>query len=383
MRGGLDVVILADGFVFSFARRQLREEVRGENLDIGREIAAFCEKHGISSKTVNLFIAEDLVYGVSLDLPLRTPNLKEAVELQLGLMLPFPEDEALSAYSVWRNKEGYRVMVFAARTKVAAEVVEELVEDGYTVKGLYPENQRYVTARMRRRKWALVMPGRQNKVLIFDGAKLEDRLLLAGEKLSYEKLCEICGTGLILHTAPPRGSSFVDAQPLLTETPLLQEYDLLPDSYRRPDYLKMVVVILVVLNLLALGWMVWLRFENVRSQIQRTEAEIVSLKPLVIEVDKTKAQVKKVEEFVTTVTGIGKNPDLIGIMQTLTGDLPGDSYLDQFKFDSKGRMLTITGYANDLTELTDKLKNLGEVRLKSTSRRKDRNYFQVEIALHE
>lgn len=382
MRGGLEVVILADGFVFSFARRQLREEVRGEGLDIGREMTAFCEKHGIGSKTVNLFIAEDLVYGVSLDMPLRTPDLKEAVALQLGLMLPFPEEEALSAYSIVRIKDGYRVMVFAARTKVAAEVVEELIGDGYTVKGLYPENQRYVTAQMRRRKWALVMPGRQGKVLIFDGAKLEDRLLLAGERMSYEKLGELCGTGLILHTDPPRGSSFIDAQPLLAETPLLQEYNLLPDSYRRPDYLKMVVAVLVGLNLLALGWMIWLRFENLDTQIKQTEAKISSLKPMVAEVDKTKVQVKKVEEFVATVTGIGKNPDLIGIMQTLTSDLPGDAYLDQFKFDSKGRLLTINGYANDLTELTEKLKNLGEVRLKSTSRRKDRNYFQVEIALH-
>jgi len=383
MRGGLEVVILADGFAISFARSQLREELRGEDLDIGREMASFREKHKIGSKTVNLFIAEDLVYGVSLDLPVRTPDLKEAVGLQLGLMLPFPEEEALRAYSVIRNKEGYRVMAFAARAKVAAGVVEELVEDGYTVKGLYPENQRYVTARMRRRKWALVMPGRQNKVLIFDGAKLADRLLLAGEKLSYEKLSELCGTGLILHTDPPRGSSFVDAQPLLAETPLLQEYNLLPDSYRRPDYLKMVAVLLVVLNLVVLGWMIWLRFDNLRTRITQTEAEIAALMPLVAEVDKTKAQIKKVEGFVATMTGIGKNPDLIGIMQALTSDLPGDSYLDQFKFDSKARLVTITGYANDLTQLTDKLKNLGEVRLKSTSRRKDRNYFQVEIALHE
>jgi Tfp pilus assembly protein PilN len=201
--------------------------------------------------------------------------------------------------------------------------------------------------------------------------------------LSYEKLSELCGTGLILHTDPPRGSSFVDAQPLLAETPLLQEYNLLPDSYRRPDYLKMVAVLLVVLNLVVLGWMIWLRFDNLRTRITQTEAEIAALMPLVAEVDKTKAQIKKVEGFVATMTGIGKNPDLIGIMQALTSDLPGDSYLDQFKFDSKARLVTITGYANDLTQLTDKLKNLGEVRLKSTSRRKDRNYFQVEIALHE
>jgi hypothetical protein len=383
MRGGLEVVILADGFVLSFARRQLREELRGADLDIGQALATFCEQHTIRSKSVNIFIAEDLVYGVSLSMPLRTPDLKEAVSLQLGLILPFPEEEALSAYSVIREKDGFRVMAFAAGIKVAAEVVEELVGDGYTVTGLYPENQRYVTAQMRRRKWALVMPGRQTKVLVFDGAKLEDRFLLAEEKVSYEKLCELCGTGLILHTDPPRGSAFADAQPLLSETPLLQEFNLLPDSYRRPDYLKTVVIVLVLCNLLALGWMIWLRFDNLQTQITRTEKEIASLMPLVAEVDKTKAQIKKVEGFVTTMTDIGKNPDLIVIMQVLTSDLPVDSYLDLFKFDSNARLITLNGYANDLNELTDKLKNLGEVRLKSTSRRKDRNYFQVEIALHE
>lgn len=383
MKGGLEVVILADGFVISSARPQAREELRGEELDIGREVAAFRERHGIGSRAVNLFIAEDLVYGLSLDLPLRTPDLKEAVSLQLGLLLPFPEEGALSAYSISRKGEGYRVMAFAARTRLAAEVVEELVEDGYAVKGLYPENQRYVTARMRRRKWALVMPGRQNKVLVFDGVKLENRLLVAGENFSYEKLSELCGTGLILHTAPPRGSSFIDAQPLLTETPLLKEYNLLPDSYRRPDYLKSVVAVLVVLNLLVLGGMIWLRFDYLRLQIRQREAEISSLMPLVAEVDKTRDQIKKVEGFVATMTGIGKNPDLIGIMQTLTSDLPAESYLDQFKFDGATHLLTINGYATDLNELTAKLKKLGEVRLKSTSRRKDRNYFQVEIALHE
>lgn len=383
MKGGLEVVILADGFVISSVRPQAREELRGEELDIGREVAAFRERHGVGSRAVNLFIAEDLVYGVSLDLPLRTPDLKEAVSLQLGLLLPFPAEEALSVYSVSRKEDGYRVMAFAARTRLAAGVVEELIAEGFAVKGLYPENQRYVTARMRRRKWALFMPGRQNKVLIFDGVKLVNRLLVSGENSSSEKLSQLCGTGLILHTAPPRGSSFIDAQPLLTEKPLLREYNLLPDSYRRPDYLKMVVAVLAVLNLLVLGGMIWLRFDYLRVQIKQREAEIATLMPLVAEVDKTQAQIKKVEVFVAALTGIGKNPDLIGIMQTLTSDLPAEAYLDQFKFDGATRLLTINGYANDLNELTAKLKKLGEVRLKSTSRRKDRNYFQVEIALHE
>lgn len=383
MRGGLELVILADGFVVSSARRRVREELRGDDLDIGREVAAFCERHAISSRSVTLFIAEELVYGVALDLPLRTPDLKEAVSLQLGLLLPFPEEEALSAYTVQRTPEGYRVMAFAARTKVAASVVEELVEDGYTVTGLYPENQRYVTARMRRQKWALVMPGRQTKVLVFDGGKLENRLLTAGEKLSYEKLSELCGTGLILHTDPPRGSSFIAAQPLLEETPLLQEYNLLPDSYRRPDYLKLVVIVLVVLNLLALAGIGWSRFTRLEGQIRQADSEIAALMPKVAEVNKTKGQIKKVEEFLANLERVGKNPDLIGIIQKLTSDLPADSYLDQFRYDSRLRLLAMNGYTSDLAAMTATLRPLGEVRLKSTSRRKDRNYFQLEIALHE
>lgn len=383
MKGGLEVVILADGFVFSYARGRIREELHGEALDIGQELIAFCEKHRIGRRSVDLYVAEDLVFGLALELPLRTPDIKEAISLQLGLLLPFPEEEALSASSVARQADCYRVTVFAVRARVAATVIEELVEDGFTVKGIYPENQRYVTARMRRQKWALVMPGRQTKVLIFAGSVLQNRLLVVGDNSTYEQLSELCGTGLVLHTNPPPGSAFIAAQPLLAEAPLLRDYNLLPDSYRRPDYLKMLLVAMVVLNLLALAWAVELRFDGLRAQIKQTEGEIASLQPLVAEVDKTKSKIKKVGEFVATMVGIGKNPDLIAVMSALTSNLPTDAYLDQFRFDSKDRLVTINGYANDLAALTAKLDKLGQVRLKSTSRRKDRTYFQVEIALNE
>jgi len=383
MMEALEVIILADGFVLSHARGRIREELRGEDLDIGQELTAFREKHGIGRRGVNLFVAEDLVYGLALELPLRTPDIKGAISLQLGLLLPFPEEEALSSFTIVRQADVYRVTIFAVRARLAASVIEELVEDGFTVKGLYPENQRYVTARMRRQKWALVMPGRQTKVLVFNGTSLQNRLLIVGDKFTSEKISELCGVELILHTDPPTGSSFVDAQPLLTEAPLLREFNLLPDSYRRPDYLKMVLVAMLALNLLAFAGAIWVRFDHLGNQIKRTEGEVAQLLPQVAEVDKTRVKIKKVEEFVTTMTNIGKNPDLIAIMSALTSNLPDDAYLDQFKYDSKSRLVAIIGYANDLTVLTGKLQKLGEVRLKSTTRRKDRFYFQVEIALHE
>jgi len=385
MKGGLELLILADGFVCSYARGRIREELRGEALDVGQEVNAFCERHGIGRPSIDLYVSEDLVYGLSLELPLRTPDLKAAISLQLGLLLPFPEEEALSAYKVIRKPDCYLVTVFAVRDRVAATVVEELVEDGFTVRGLYPENQRYVTALTRRQQWALVMPGRQTKVLIFDGAVLQTRLLIMGDHITHEKLSELCGTGLILHTDPPDGSAFTPAKPMLELAPLLRDYNMLPVSYRRPDYLKMVLVIMVVLNLVALGGAVWIRFENLQAQIQHTEGEIASLQPQVAEVDMIKAKSKKTALFVATLTKIGKNPDLIAVVSGLTGGLPDDAYLDQFKYDIKDRLVTINGYANDLNALTGTLDRLalGQVRLKSTSRRKDRAYFQLEIALHE
>lgn len=383
MMGGLEVVILADGFVVSYARGQIREELRGEGLDIGQELLAFCERQGIGRRGVELYVAEDLVYGLALELPLRTPDIKEAISLQLGLLLPFPEEEVLSAFSLARQAGSYRVTVFAVRARIAVTVLEELVEVGFTVKGIYPENQRYVTARMRRLKWALVMPGRQAKVLIFNGATLDNRLLIVGEHFTRDKLSELCETEVILHTSPPHGSAFIAAAPLLTESPLLREFNLLPAAYRRPDYLKMFLVFLVALNLLAVSWAIWVRFEHLQGRIKETESKIAALKPLVAEVDKTRAKIKVVDGFVATMNKIGKNSDLITVISALTGGLPEDAYLDQFRFDSKDRVVTINGYANDLTALTGKLQGLGEVRLKSTSRRKDRVYFQVEIVLHE
>jgi len=304
------------------------------------------------------------------------------VELQLGLDLPFPREEALSAYSVARESEGYQVTVFAARARTVATTLEELIDEGYAIKGIYPEHQLYLTKRTGGLVWALVMPGRPARVYVFgEGGQLKNRLLLIGGPPSFEELSERCQTGKIYHLDPEPGSGFSPAAELLVEPPLLQEYNLLPPSYRRPDYLKMAIVVLVALNLLALVVGIGFRFQRLAGLAEKTDAEIAELSPLVGEVNKTRAQVNQAEEFQAALNAIGTNPDLPTFFQKLTAELPLDSYLDQFSFDSQQHTVTINGYTDDLTEMTKSLQGLGEVRLKSTSRRKNRNYFQVEIGL--
>ncbi len=382
MRGGLEVVIQSDGFVFGFDRGHLREEQPDVAPDLVRGLNAFREKHGLAGRTVHLFLAEELIFGLELDLPLRTPDLKEAVGLQLGLALPFPQEEALSAYSVTRQADGYRVMAFAARARTVATALDELIEEGFTVKGIYPEHQRYLTKRTSGLEWALVMPGRPAKVYVFaEGGQLKNRLLCLGTQPSFDELSERCQTRRIYHPAPAPDSGFSSAAELLADPPLLQEYNLLPPSYRRPDYLKMAIIALVALNLLTLAAGIGYRFQRLSGLATQTETEISELLPLVKEVDRTRAQVDKAEEFLTALNALGGNPDLPAFFEKLTAELPLDSYLDQFRYDSQQQTVTINGYTDDLAEMTKSLQGLGEVRLKSTSRRKNRNYFQVEIGL--
>jgi hypothetical protein len=382
MKGGLEVVIYSDGFVFSYARDLFREEKHGGTPDLVQELTAFCEKHGLPGRTVQLYLAEELIFGLELDLPLGTPDLKEAVGLQLGLALPFPQEEALSAYSVTRQAEGFKVMAFAARARTVATVLEELIEVGFTVKGIYPEHQRYLTKRTSGREWALVMPGRPAKVYVFtaDG-HLKNRLLCLGTQPSFDELSERCQTRQIYQLEPAPGSGFGPAAELLADTPLLQEYNLLPVSYRRPDYLKMTIVALVALNLLTLVVLIGFRFQWVAGMEEKTDTEIAELLPLVKQVNEIRSQVGKTGEFLASITAIGGNPDLLTFFQKLTAELPMDSYLDQFRFDSQRQTVTINGYTDDLAAMTNSLQGLGEVRLKSTSRRRNRNYFQVEIGL--
>jgi len=383
MKSGLEVIIRAEGFVLSHSRGDIVEELDQQDTgtDVGEALAAFADRHEIVAKTVNLFLAEELVYVTAIDLPLNTPSISEAISFQLGMLLPFPEEDALYSYSTIRGEEGFRVAVCAARAQQAVAVVEELIEAGFVVKGLYPESQRYVVGRMRKGRWALVMPGRKSNVFIFEGSKLSDRLLCAGGTLGHSGLEELCGTGEIFHMNPPIASGFSSVRELMSEKPLLKEHNMLPAIYRRPDYLKMIIIVLLALNLAGLLALSGFGFIGQGKEIERSAEEISRLKPVVEKVNETREQVARAQRFLDQAAGIGGNPEILTFMEKLTMSLPEDSYLDQLKMDTAARTVTINGYTDDVGALTEKMQGVGESKLKSTSRRKNRVYFQMEISL--
>ncbi|MEN8142216.1 MAG: hypothetical protein ABFQ82_01300 [Thermodesulfobacteriota bacterium] len=381
MKGGLEIIIRADGFDLTCHRGSVVEELRGDSLDIGALLTDFCERHSVGVRMLNLFLAEEMVYMTSVDLPLKTANLSEAISFQMGMLVPFSEDDYLSSYTVTRREGSFRVVISASAAERAVLVVEELVEAGFIVKGLYPESQRYVTAGAKKARWALVMPGNKAKVLVFDGGSLVERVLCNNEDLSRSGVASLCETESVFHLSPPIGGGYNPARQLMADRPLLKDFNLLPASFRRPDYLKMAILALLGLNIFALLLFGGYRYIEAGRMIEAAESEIAELTPLVRKVNEAKKQIDGVVAFLDQAARIGKNPDVITFMDKLTGALPGGSYLDQLKFDAKKNIMTIYGYTDDVSELTTKLQEVGESRLKSTSRRRNMTYFQVEMVL--
>ena len=381
MKGGIEVIIQAAGIVLTAGRGTLVEEVSPEEADIGVALAAFAEDHGLPGGTVNLFLAEELVYTSSFDLPSDTPNLGDAVKFQLGMLAPFPERDILYSYTAARAGESYRVTISAARSGQVISIVEQLIRAGFVVKGIYPESQRYVSGKRRKQRWALVMPGRLVKTFVFEGSRLSDRLLNNGGELPYDELARICETENIFHLGAPDDARFKSRQMLLAAPPLLKDYNMLPVSYRRLDYLKIAIVVLVVLNLVGLIALGGFRFVEQNHLINRADREIARLEPLVNEVKETRERIRKTEDFLDLVSQLEGNPDLFPFLENLTMTLPEGSYLNQLRINVSEGNAVINGFTDNVGELTEKLQEVGETRLQSTSRRRNQTYFQVEITL--
>ncbi|MBU0482371.1 MAG: hypothetical protein KKG47_14860 [Proteobacteria bacterium] len=377
---GLEVIIEADGFTVSYGRGKTVQEFRGEGLDGGECLHGFTDRHGITSTSVNLFVSEELIFATSISLPVRTPDIAEAVKFQLGLITPFREDEVLYSYSAQRAGELYKTTIFAARAGLLANSIEEIIAAGFQVRGLYPESQRYVTNKLGKEKWALVMPGKFTKVFVFSGTVLEDRMLCHPD-LSFAKTAELCGTESLYHTARPAASRFQPSSDLLSASPVLKDFNMLPASYRRPDYTRMAIIALLAVNLFALIFVTGYKLRQIDGVISETEAEIARLAPVMMEVSELRREIKKNKDFLAGVQGLEANTDLISFLTRLTEELPETSYLDQLQLNGKEKVVVIQGYTDNVGELTEKLQVLGETRLKSTSRRKNRTYFQVEIGL--
>jgi hypothetical protein len=382
MKGGLEIIIRSDGFVLTCDRGSIVEELRPDEAGVAAALISCCEKHGIRARTVNLFLAEELVYMAAIDLPANTPKIGEAVSFQLGMLAPFPEDDILYSYSAVRDGDNFRVTISAARSARVVAAVEELIKAGFVVKGLYPESQRYVTAKWRKLRWALVVPGRLVKIFVFDGGQYVDRFLgSSAADLNYDELAVACATENIFHVSPPTGTSFKSVQMLMAAPPLLKEHNMLPATYRRLDYLKIAIIALVVLNLVGLAALGGFKFLDQTRQINRADKEITRLQPLVRKAKKTKERIRQTEDFLDLVSKMKGNPDLFSFLEKLTLALPVGSYLNQLRLTAAEGTVVINGFTDNVGDLTEKLQTVGEARLQSTSRRKNMTYFQVEISL--
>jgi Tfp pilus assembly protein PilN len=380
MKNDMQILIEKDRLTFWHPKAGETVSVEaGRESPIGGQLKKFRRQAGIASNNVALFMAEDLLFYKFLQLPLKTPDLKEAIGYQLAMLTPFAEDDFLYGFETSRQKDGYDVHLYATRRQPLTGYLQDLVRTGFRVTGFFPEHQRYLTRDNRRQRWALVLPGRFTKVLTFADGRLEKRLL-SNIIPDFARLVEVCGTGTIYHPQPP-SSQFHQAGSLLTGEPLLKEYNMLPASYRRPDYLKMAIAALAVINFAALlGWS-GINVHHLLKLENTVGARITALAPDLDEFNQLRNREQQLLEETRRLEEVGRNPDLIAFLQQLTRSLPSNSYLAQMRKDPTGNAISMQGYTGDIAELTASLRSLGDAKLKSTSRRQNQTYFDVEVNL--
>ncbi len=377
MRDALEITLSRDSFLLRHPSVEGSAEYQlEEKSGLGDKVAQFCSEKGLSVGSVVFYVTEELLYFKSFGLPVNTPDLKDAVQYQLGLLTPFDRDAMLYAYSAVPEKEMYRVNLYAVQTGDIENYLEEVTELGGRILGLYPESQRYVGRSGPKKEWVLVMPGRFYKSFLFQDAKLKARQLCLGEP-AHDELAKINRTDEIYHCTPPPDSAYKDAASLDTK-PLLKDFNMLPQTYRRPDYLRHLVVILLVMNVIAFLVVGGIKGGKVINAASRVEQEISNIMPQVREVaalEKKEVDLRKAVEVVKDF----QNPDLINFLGKLTAELPDNSYLDLIRLDKDQEAIRVMGYTENVGDLTLKLQALGDTKLKSTSRRKNQTYFHVEI----
>lgn len=380
MKNELELILHADGITLCHPRDPAIQEFIGDQDSLGNRMTAFCQRHALLPGTVMLFLAEDIVFVKIFELPLGTPDLKEAISYQLGLLTPFSSEDMLHSFVANRRGRSHHITLMATPRPAVDALMREIIDAGFSISGLYPENQRYVNSSCRKMKWALLIPGLYPKVLIFDGIRITERFLCSGD-IDFTRLASRCNTEIIYHLQPPLKSRFLHAGRLFEHKPLLHGFNLLPAAYRKPSYSSPVIISLLILNLLALLTLVGVKGYRFNVINNRLDTEIARVLPLVKQVNELHLQEKGLTSHIAEIKALGSNPDLIGFLNRLTQSLPANSYLDQFLMTSDSSAIAIQGYTDDISGMTARLQEIGETRLKSTSRRKDKTYFVVEINL--
>jgi|GEM_PF-906012 len=396
MREPLEIVINQTGLtLYHPTDPAVQEFIAREEKGIGPRIRKFIEQVDAAPATLYLFISEDLLFFKVFQLPRDTANIDEAVGYQLEMVTPFSDEPTWYSFSTVRGDDSYQVTLYAARSAYIDAYIQEIMEGEFILSGLFPESQRFVNKLNRKEKWGLVMPGRFFKAFIFDGQQLMDRLLCDAAP-SFAEAVDVCKTDRIYQLYPdgvPEGMSlatpqqerpfpeYLDASQLNRQRPLLKEYNMLPAPYRRPDYLKIVIAVLAVLNIVTLLVLGGVKLYKLKAFDEQLNTRLEEIMPLVNEMKELRA---KEEDHLTALAQLdtmGTNFDLIEFLSQLTEEMPASSYVDQMRMDPKSNTINIQGYTDDINALTTALQAIGETQLKSTSKRKNKTYFHVEISI--
>ncbi|HIJ89226.1 MAG: hypothetical protein OEV89_00015 [Desulfobulbaceae bacterium] len=337
--------------------------------------------HQKAGPAVTVYVAEELLFCKQFSLPVKGSGIKQAIGYQLEMLLPFPNNACFFSYVTERRKKETAVTLYAVPEEFITPHLQELAESGHSLAGLFPLSQRYLNRRQGKKKWALLLPGRMNTLLTFVNGRLSRRLLCPSSP-TVKEARELSGCDTVYCPKALESDGFAEAESLLADAPLGKAFNLLPASYRRPDYFKFVVAGLAILNVLSLFLLVGIKEYRFQATSSRVEAEIARLQPEMKKVNALGSKEDRIRKEIARLEEIGRNPDLLAVLTGLTDKLPPSAYLDQLRMEKKeAAILYLDGYADDMGEMSTSLQGLGEVSLKSTSRRNNKNYFQMEINL--
>jgi len=330
---------------------------------------------------ITVYVAEELLFCKQFSLPVKSSGIKQAMGYQMEMLLPFSADGCFSSYETERRNKETAVTLYAVPEETIAPHLQELTQGGHSLVGLFPLSQRYLGRSQSKKKWALLLPGGMATLLTFANGRLHQRLLCPSLP-TVEEARELSGCDEVYCPAASEASGFADADSLLADEPLGKAFNLLPASFRRPDYFKFLIAGLALLNVLSLFLLLGMKEYRFQSTSSQVEAEIVRLQPAMKKFSALGSKENQSQKEITRLQEIGKNPDLLALLTSLTSKLPPGAFLDQLRFEKKeAAILYLDGYAEDMGEMSTSLQGLGEVSLKSTSRRNNKNYFQMEITL--
>lgn len=338
--------------------------------EFAQQFSAFSKQHAsLAGRRITIYLSDDLLYFTRIKLPKQTPDIKKALKLQMDIISPFGEN-CLYAYDIQRGKDATHVALYLTDQRIILPILETIVGMGHHIYGMYPESQRGLSSKNRKKNWGLMSQGLFNKLTIFEAGHVTERLQLSGQpdQNLLNKTYDLEFTQDITD---------LSAKPSPPGAPL--GFDLLPKTFRRTDYGKWLLLSLLTLNLLlALGWL-GMNFFSLQNQINQIENFRQKMAPQLSELKKLNKQQARQSLKLQSYANIGKNKNLLSLLSNLSQNLPITSHLDQLRLDKKTGAIHIQGYTSNLGALTTSLQAIGNATLESTHKRRNQTYFKIEV----